>query len=731
MKQAKLQLTADTRGFKKQIDEAKAMIKTLGSGDVSPAAGEKLKQIYSVQLGRALKDVDKQIKNTQKTLETMANASTKSFPADKIGQFTTKLETLRKKYKEIKDLQDEIAEGKMPDVPTADGGGSGGGLLGRGGRVLSLVAGGMGVRAAMSRREQIATGRLQQRALTTDAGVVNETSALGFTTEERRQRAGQIARQSPVSGEQLTNLTNLGEQLERAYGIDQGQFSESVGAARRAGVEDQAGMLSRTVGATSAAGFASPQIIEFMQAQTGYLAEMSKGINIDGASLTGFASAMGTLPFFKSDPSRIFEAMRDMNQAFTSGDEFQKAQAIRAINMSAPGSSASISEFRRGMGLFGELDKTTLANLKTAGVDTRALGLKGPELIQNMFKEIDATTSGMSQNDRLFQFKQRTGLSEGAAASIFGQVEAAKKEGKEVDWNKIQKDIVEASKDPSIAIQEKLNQTFNNADGSTKQLTAMLSRVLDGIATNIAEPMNNLIKKIDDLIKALGGDTEGLASGIGTAGVVGAAALGTAGVLGGGKAISKGAAGIAKGATKAAKGAGSFASKAAKAAPALAKTGGKALGRALPFVGVGMFAKDAYDIYEKWQNGEEITPKDWAILTTSGLAGAAGMVPGVGTAASLAISGASAGAEFLPDDFMQGTPADNIPSSVSPPASGGSSGGGSSFPMFNSSGADNDAALMDNTMALRELLGVLRISGGGFQERVPSNASFVNGRVRG
>ena len=47
MKQAKIQLTADTRGFKKQIDDAKAMIRTLGEGNVSPQVGEKLRNIYS------------------------------------------------------------------------------------------------------------------------------------------------------------------------------------------------------------------------------------------------------------------------------------------------------------------------------------------------------------------------------------------------------------------------------------------------------------------------------------------------------------------------------------------------------------------------------------------------------------------------------------------------------------------------------------------------------------
>jgi hypothetical protein len=724
MKQAKIQLTADTRGFKRQIDDVKSMIKTLGEGEVSPQVGEKLRKIYSVQLGRSLKDVDRQIKGTQKTLEEMANASSKSFPAEKITQFTSKLNQLKDRYKEIKDLQDSLATGKLPEVPQQQGGGTGSGIFGRAGRMLSLVAGGMGIMSAFSRREQMATGRLATRALTTDAETIEETSRLGFTPEERRQRAIQLARQTPSTGAELTNLTDLGEQLERAYGVEQGQFAESVGAARRAGVQDQAGMIRRTTGMASAAGLASPQIIELMQAQTSYLAEMSKGINIDSSSLTGFATALSTLPFFKSDPNRAFDAIRDMNKAFTGGDEFQRAQGIRAIGAAAPGSSASALEFRREMGLFGELDPATLKNLEKAGVDTRAMRVGGGEIVKNIFDEVMTTTKDQSPNDQLYQFMKRTGLSQGAAASIFGELK-----GGGGDMQKIEQQLREAAKDPQVAIQERLNDTYRNVDGSIKDLSAMMQRVLEGMATNIAEPMTKLALKIDDLITALGGNTEGIASGIGTAGVVGATALGTYGVMkGGGKALGKAATGVAN----ATKSAGKFATT--KAAPALAKAapalkaGGKAVGRALPFVGLGMFAKDAYDIYEKYQNGEEITPKDWAILTTSGLAGAAGMFPGVGTAASLAISGASAGAEFLPEDFMQGTPAEGIP--MSPEAAPTPTPAPSSATPFSSSGGENSGALMDNTSALRELASILRMGkGGGFQDRYPQNANFVNGRA--
>ena len=733
MKQAKIQLTADTRGFKKQIDDAKAMLKTMGDGGISTAAADKLKKIYGTQLQQTLKGLDKEIKNTQKTLETMSNASAKTFDAAKITTFTTKLDQLKNKYSEVKKIQDQIATGKMPDVPSEGGGGKSRGMLGGAGRLVSGLAGGLGIMSLVNRREQMADQRLRIRSLTTTGESVGETSALGFSPAERRERAASLAGATPVGGKELTSLTDMGEQMERAYGIQGDTFAGGIGAARKAGIGNQGKFAADVASRARGAGLEGPQIGEYFQAMTGYLAEMSKGINIDGESLNGFASAMSTLPFFKNDPTRAFDAIRSMNNAFTGGDEFQKAQGIRAIGMGSPGASAAAMEFRREMGLFGKLDKDTMADLKGAGVDTKTLGMGGGEIVKNIFDDIMKSTEGRSPDEQLYEFKSRTGLDTGAAASIFGKIKSG------VGMDELDKQVQEAAKTP----EDRLNDTFNNADGTMKSLTAMLSRVADGMATNVADPIAKLGMKIDEWIKAMGGDTEGIASAVGTGAVGVAAGVGAYGaaktvgdMMGGGKG-GKGAAGKAGKAGKGAAKGGGKAAKAMKGMKGMAKgglkAGGKALGRAMPFVGVGMAMKDAYDIYEKWQSGEEITPKDWAVLTASGLAGAAGMVPGIGTGASLAISAAAAGTELLPDDIGMGssgasgtTPSGGMPSSTNGgvPSPVGGMGG--------APGSESDFALIDNTNALRDLTGSLRQGPQktGIQDRYPSGAQFAGQNVK-
>ena len=70
----------------------------------------------------------------------------------------------------------------------------------------------------------------------------------------------------------------------------------------------------------------------------------------------------------------------------------------------------------------------------------------------------------------------------------------------------------------------------------------------------------------------------------------------------------------------------------AAAAP-VAQAAGKGIGRFIPGVGA---ALGAYDAYNRAKQG------DWAGAGLSALGGAASLVPGVGTAASLGIAGAQA-----------------------------------------------------------------------------------------
>jgi peptidoglycan hydrolase-like protein with peptidoglycan-binding domain len=83
------------------------------------------------------------------------------------------------------------------------------------------------------------------------------------------------------------------------------------------------------------------------------------------------------------------------------------------------------------------------------------------------------------------------------------------------------------------------------------------------------------------------------------------------------------------------------------AIPAAVKTAAKGLGRFAPGLGL---AAGAYDAYGRAKQG------DWTGAALSGLGGAASLIPGVGTAASIGIAGIQAGRDkartgsWMPDD---------------------------------------------------------------------------------
>lgn len=743
MKQAKISLTADTRGFKKQIDDAKGMLKTLGDGNVSTAAADKLKKIYGVQLGASLKQLDKEIKNTKKTLETMASANSKNFDASKITTYTTKLETLTKRAKEYRAVQAQISSGESGDGGSV----AGGGKFGKAAKMFAGVAGGMGIMASMSKRNTMADQRLRVKGLSTDGESVSEKSALGFSPEERRSRAAELARATPSTGAELSNLTNTGEQMERAYGISGDTFADSIGTARKAGMGDQNQFVKSVTGAARGAGLEGPQVAEYLQAITGYMGEMSKGVNIDGDSLNGFASAMSTLPFFKKDSQRTTEMMKGIEGGFKGGDEFQKAQTLRILDSIAPGASASALNMRMEAGVFGGLDnekdptknrdQSTIDGLRKRGMseaDIKAQQITGEEYLEGLFKEISGATSGRSVSDQIQALADRANITTRSAQEIYANSE---KDGK-FDFKQMAEEVKAAQK--GLTLKDDVNKKYNGADAVTKDVNALKEQTLEGIATKIADPINRLTSSIDRLIQAMGGDTEGIASSVGSAAVgVGAAVGGytaakTAGSLmkGGGKAVKATA-------KKAAKGGGKALTKAVT--KATSKGTSKLLGKLIPGVGLVMAGIDAWDVYQKYQNGEEITAKDWAILATSTAAGVAGLIPGVGTGVSAALGAASVGAEFLPDGGSDGggggaggtSPASEVGgggSSGSTPAvrgSGGASGG------WGGAGGESDSVLIENTLALKDLTQSLRTGGGGVgRSPIPDGAQVLSqGRHRG
>lgn len=635
MKIAKIALSADVKQFKAEIEDAKKALSGIGQAKISPEAAKNIANIFSEKLKGSARQVESQIASISQKLDNMAKSG--AFDTAKAERYGKTLEALKARLRDINDMQQRVGKGQFPTPAAPGAAGAPSGFLGGMGRAALGLATAVGVGTLYNRREQMADERLKIRALTREGGTINEASAMGFSPAERRARAAEMAQAAGgVGTAELEKLTNLGEVAQRAYGVTEDQSAGAVGAARRAGIQDQGKFLSNSIGAAVAAGLEGSQIGEYLSAMSGYMAEMSRGVNIDGASLNGFAAALGGLPFFKNDPNRIFDALKGINQAFTSGDIFQQAQGTRAILASAPGASPAATEFRRKMGLFGQLDKDTLGNLKNAGVDTRALEVGGSAIVRNIFKDVMSSTEGMSPTDQLYEFQARTGLAPGAAASIFGGLKSGK-----MGTAEIEKKLQEATMSP----EERLAKTMDNVDGTFKQSSAKLSQALDNAAQKIGEPLSKLVGQIDKIFSALGIDT---AAAGGTA-VAAGAATGAAVSVGAGKVLTKAAPAIGKGASR-------LATAGAKGglggmAKAMGRMGGKGVSRLIPGVGLIMAAKDAWDVYDKYQKGEEITPKDWTILSTSALAGVVGMVPGVGTGVAAGLTAASVGAEFLPDDI--------------------------------------------------------------------------------
>jgi len=86
-----------------------------------------------------------------------------------------------------------------------------------------------------------------------------------------------------------------------------------------------------------------------------------------------------------------------------------------------------------------------------------------------------------------------------------------------------------------------------------------------------------------------------------------------------------------------------------KSAPKLLGGIGKSLGKFVPGVGLAMASKDIFDFGSKAFSEEGVTTKDFAQLGLSITAGIAGIVPGIGTAISLAATAGSLALDAIPE----------------------------------------------------------------------------------
>jgi len=368
----------------------------------------------------------------------------------------------------------------------SQGGGVGSGLLSMGLKGAAAVGVTMGAAALYQRRLQIARENTAIRSLT-GGSTVGGVSSQGFTAEERRERALGIASElgRNTSEAELTKLTDQSEKLQRRFGVSQEQSSATIGAGRRAGAQGEK-VLATAIGAAVAGGLTGSRIGEFLSSMTESLTQMSQGVNIDASSLAGFASTLTGMDFFGSDPRRSFRAVQGISGAFSQGDRYQQAQASRAILASVPGASASDVELRRSQGLFGTTSAKDLARMKRLGYDDstiKTLGLKGPELIGNIFKDVLSTGVGMSPASQQLQFQQKTGISDfGAAQSIFLRLKELGGDAS-LFTKGDRKRISDATKSP----EDKLNSTMQGLDGRILKLNTSVDNLTNRMSNVTGE----------------------------------------------------------------------------------------------------------------------------------------------------------------------------------------------------------------------------------------------------
>jgi len=426
-KQARLTLGLDIRPLQEASKEAKRTLEEVGNVRLD-------KQVQRAFKSSIIKDVNEQIKiyksyvsDIQIELAGMAKAGEKAFSSQRANQL---ISTLAKVKREVKSLEGSMSSmsgdpapgkaggggGGVPGLGGMRGGGRMGGMLGRAGPVgiAASVAMGAGM-WAMSRAHPQAMAGMGVREIT-GGGLVDDNSRFGFNRMERRGTARGIGAQlgRDASSGELNKLTDQSEMMQRAFGISGGQFAGAVGSARKAGIGDQGEFVATAVGDAVAIGLTGSAVGEYLGAMTGYLDSMSKGINVDQKSLKGFASSLGSLDFFKSNPERIFDTLQGLQSAFRDKDPFQEYLTYQSFQEASGGKLTPAGvEIRRNLPLIGSaLSAKDTKEMRNEGLGAVAdiFNTSGKKAVESRYKLAERNSRGKDEQNKFFAFLRAMGL---------------------------------------------------------------------------------------------------------------------------------------------------------------------------------------------------------------------------------------------------------------------------------------------------------------------------------
>lgn len=373
-----------------------------------------------------------------------------------------------------------------------------------GGPLALLGAVGLGAAAvAMQRQMALASSGLSLRSLS-GGGISEERSKYGFDLAERYERGMSIAAGAgrALTSRELDKSINASEQLERGFGISGEQYGATTGVARRGGIGDQDKFIAGVIGDAVANRLSGSAIGEYLSTMTGYMESMSKGIDIDEKSLRGMASSIGSLEFFKRDPSRIFDAMKGVEAALKGTDPYQRYMAYKAIEHASPGISPIGVEIRRQMPLFGKVGKDVLDTLNDPllkgtgwGDVGKTMNIPGEKLFKEFMAELYTTTLGgeggnkRSPESRLQEGVAVTGMSPPAMALILANYDKWRaqhpdKSIREYPWSKKDQKIMEDDLAPAKTEAEKNMLSFQ---GSVKKFGEWVDSLENKVSAGIAD----------------------------------------------------------------------------------------------------------------------------------------------------------------------------------------------------------------------------------------------------
>jgi len=512
-KQAKLSLGLDIKPLQEKTELAKQSIAEFGKVKLDPTIRREFKKALVDDLGSQLKIAKSGFDQVNNELIKMSQTGKDAWDNKKAQQLLSTADKYSDQIKEINRQQKLMSGGGLGGGLGGAGGAAGGGILkrmgGSGMRALGMLGLGFGVQQSIQRSIQQAGPGMGLRELTGGA-MIGDDISLGFTRQQRRERATGIARSAgrDMTGQELEARTRESEVFQRAYGVSGEQYGEAFGAARRGGVADEGKFVADAIGSAVAAGMSGSAVGEYLASMTGYMEEMSKGIDIDQKSLTGMGMAFGKV-LGDSRPDRIFDALKSIENTFKSTDPYQQFLAYRSLDLASGGSlSPAGIEVRRNMGLFGTMKQKDIDALDNAGLNKVAdiFKVSGSEMVNSMLTTVmrDVVNLGGGQQDKYLAFKQGTGMSDAAAVPIFTKLWTQYTKTGKIKGIKLSKEEIQELKDAQQTPEQRAAKNMKSFEGAVLEFGSRIDSMKNKVADGMTSAVVKMTGAVDEFAKATG-----------------------------------------------------------------------------------------------------------------------------------------------------------------------------------------------------------------------------------